>query len=55
MNTEEELKQIVGKQCVGVGAIPDRACIMVFFLGSTLAIRFDGGVMTWEVVEETMH
>jgi hypothetical protein len=55
VNTEEELHGIVGKQCVGVGAIPDKGCIMVFFLGSTLAVRFEHGVLTWEVIQDVVH
>lgn len=55
MNTEEELNPIVGRSCIGVGAIPEYRCLMVFFDGVTLAVKFDSGVMTWEVIGETVH
>lgn len=55
MNSEEELKKIVGEKCVGVGAVSSRNTIMLFFYGRTLAIKFEHGVMTWEVIEETLH
>jgi hypothetical protein len=53
VNTEEELGAIVGKPAIGVGAIIDHKCLMVFFEGATLAVKF--GVMTWGVFEDTVH
>lgn len=55
MNTEDELKQIVGKTLVGCGAVPEKELLFLFFMGASLAIRVEGGALIWEVVSETEH
>jgi len=55
VNTEMELDPLVGRECIGIGAAPEYRCLMVFFVGATLAVKFENGVMTWEVIGETVH
>ena len=55
MNTDEDFRQAIGKRLVGCGAVPEKNLVMLFFDGVALAFRVEGGILIWELHQDTEH